>query len=68
MRCEKCNGLVIEDFEDIKCVICGRIYYDVPSNILEDVRKSIGKNFIEKKQSEARYYYDKTDKLYGVET
>ena len=66
-NCKKCGGVLIRDFEEVRCLMCGYMEYTIPTNIQEDVKEAQGKNLIERNNKDGNYYYDKEDELFGVE-
>ena len=46
-NCKKCGGVLIRDFEEVRCLMCGYMEYTIPTNIQEDVKEAQGKNLIE---------------------
>ena len=58
MKCEKCNGNMIQSYEDSKCIQCGYQDVKIPEEVLKEVTKSIGDNIIENQPRIPRYYYD----------
>ena len=52
-NCKKCGGVLVKDFEDMKCLICGYMEYNIPTNILKETEEAKGKPSIDRKISQA---------------
>ena len=66
-NCKKCGGVLVKDFEDMKCLICGYMEYNIPTNILKETEEAKGKPSIDRKISQATYHWDKEHELWVVE-
>ena len=58
MKCQKCNGNMIQSYDDSKCIQCGFQTVDIPKEVLREVEKSKGQNIVSSKPHEPKYYYD----------
>lgn len=65
--CNKCGGALIKDLEETKCLLCGYMEYNIPSDIQRDVEEAKGRNYIERFHKTPSYYHKKEDNLYGAE-
>lgn len=65
--CKKCSGALIKDYEDMKCILCGYMEYNISSEIQKDVEEAKGKMYIERHHKTPSYYHKKEANLFGVE-
>lgn len=44
MRCQKCKGLVVNEYGDARCLNCGARYHDAPSVAICASKRPCGKD------------------------
>jgi len=66
-NCIKCGGALIKDYEDMKCILCGYMKYNISAEIKKDVEEAKGKMYMERKHKAPNYYHKKEADLFGAE-